>query len=656
LNISRRPSTASNLEASEEVTNEISNIRSNSGSPLDSSTKEFMESRFGHDFSKVKIHTDETAVRSPNLVDALAYTIGNDIVFGQGQYQPDTSQGRRLLAHELTHTLQQTYETNKTVYREPQPPTISGGSQGPPSRRIYIDGSVIDQIYRGNFQAGNALRQMLSSGAEVYVPAQIYDELVNNPGLPRTASANRVLLDELGIRKGPATTLAQRVPTYETNITKIKSGSTVLGADDARLVAEARAGGGEVWSFDRAFRKDPNNVEQSFGVRVSPESQLPLAPHGKKADYRLGRQILRLPPRDISRTGVVSEPTRLAPMEPAARTVGGEIGGSRGGTPPIGPSTPPAGPTREPMQESPSRPSATSQEPKPSVVAHPSTRPSTSPPIAVTGEVKTGQATIEYDFSKGKSETKLKSINLSDYPPDKQGKITGFFRDKPVLSHFASVAASAGIQYASDKALQAIESHYSKAIQGARKEFLDKYPTRYDLLQERGIAELEEEYNAAMDKIESLGFASIQEMLIDPKGWIRDLKGAFEYQHAMTSLQEQIYGLKEELSWMADDIQNRANVLRRMARNLEEAFIWIHSNLVGSIPIVYYQSFTLWSVMGTLRNLGDRLGNFSGDIQKRKREYGELYESLDKELDEISPTLKPYWELYRKEIIESLKE
>jgi hypothetical protein len=107
MEISRKPSATSDLQISNRVTNEIKDVVSRGGSPLDANTKAFMESRFGFDFSNVKIHTDETAARSSNLVNALAYTIGNAIVFAQGQYQPNTSIGRSLLAHELTHVIQQ---------------------------------------------------------------------------------------------------------------------------------------------------------------------------------------------------------------------------------------------------------------------------------------------------------------------------------------------------------------------------------------------------------------------------------------------------------------------------------------------------------------------------------------------------------------------
>jgi hypothetical protein len=76
------------------------------GRPLDDSTRAFMEPRFGHDFGRVRVHTDEHAAESARAVNALAYTVGRDVVFGAGQYRPATAEGRRLLAHELTHVVQ----------------------------------------------------------------------------------------------------------------------------------------------------------------------------------------------------------------------------------------------------------------------------------------------------------------------------------------------------------------------------------------------------------------------------------------------------------------------------------------------------------------------------------------------------------------------
>lgn len=81
---------------------------SSPGQPLGSDERQFFESRFGQDFSRVRIHTDPTAARSAQEVGAQAYTVGHRVAFNQGRYAPNTPSGRELLAHELTHVVQQT--------------------------------------------------------------------------------------------------------------------------------------------------------------------------------------------------------------------------------------------------------------------------------------------------------------------------------------------------------------------------------------------------------------------------------------------------------------------------------------------------------------------------------------------------------------------
>src|SRR2546421_619809 len=82
-------------------------VGSGGGSPLDRDTKGFMESRLGADFGDVRVHTDATASESARSVQAHAYTIGSDVVFQSGKYQPESDSGERMLAHELTHVVQQ---------------------------------------------------------------------------------------------------------------------------------------------------------------------------------------------------------------------------------------------------------------------------------------------------------------------------------------------------------------------------------------------------------------------------------------------------------------------------------------------------------------------------------------------------------------------
>ena len=81
-------------------------LRSSSRS-LEPATRASLESRFRYDFSKVQVHTDSTAERSARAIQARAFTVGRDVVFGEGQYSPQTRDGQRLLAHELTHVVQQ---------------------------------------------------------------------------------------------------------------------------------------------------------------------------------------------------------------------------------------------------------------------------------------------------------------------------------------------------------------------------------------------------------------------------------------------------------------------------------------------------------------------------------------------------------------------
>ena len=86
------------------------------GQPLDEATRAFFEPRFGHDFSQVRVHTDTGAAKSARAVNALAYTVGKHVVFGDGEFAPGTTEGNSLLAHELTHVIQQRFSTSLNTH------------------------------------------------------------------------------------------------------------------------------------------------------------------------------------------------------------------------------------------------------------------------------------------------------------------------------------------------------------------------------------------------------------------------------------------------------------------------------------------------------------------------------------------------------------
>ncbi|MBC9251679.1 hypothetical protein A9179_15505 [Pseudomonas alcaligenes] len=122
------------------------------GRPLDADTRSFMEERFGSDFGAVRIHDDSAAAASARDVDAHAYTVGNNVVFGAGQYQPHSDSGRHLLAHELAHTVQQQGLQRAGV--------SNLADQGPDYQRLEREADfAADSVMRGQPLASGVLSQ-----------------------------------------------------------------------------------------------------------------------------------------------------------------------------------------------------------------------------------------------------------------------------------------------------------------------------------------------------------------------------------------------------------------------------------------------------------------------------------------------------------------
>ena len=161
------------------------------GKPLDTGMRSFMESRFGHDFSQVKIHTDAVAAKSANAINALAYTSGNHIVFNEEQYALQTDSGKKLLAHELTHVVQQ-----------------SSGIQPKTIQRRVIDRNVVTNntmLTRLGLTRQEVIDTLIDADADAIQLAQNAEDTLttqlNNArsGDPVDASEETILNEELGL-------------------------------------------------------------------------------------------------------------------------------------------------------------------------------------------------------------------------------------------------------------------------------------------------------------------------------------------------------------------------------------------------------------------------------------------------------------------------
>jgi outer membrane protein OmpA-like peptidoglycan-associated protein len=145
------------------------------GSPLSAAVRSFMEPRFGNDFSQVRVHTDSAAVQMNQDLHAQAFTHGSDIYFGTGKYQPESTEGKQLLAHELTHVVQQTGAVQpRTIMRQdldggvataPPQPTDAGPVAGVPTDATADPNAIpedLQQFRDHGAYPGDALGQTIT--------------------------------------------------------------------------------------------------------------------------------------------------------------------------------------------------------------------------------------------------------------------------------------------------------------------------------------------------------------------------------------------------------------------------------------------------------------------------------------------------------------
>ncbi len=136
------------------------------GEPLHAELRSFFEPRFGHNFERVRVHTDSAAAASSQDLDALAYTRGRHIVFAPGQFEPQTERGQRLLAHELTHVVQQGWarpERIQRAYLAPTPEAIAIRDVPEPAVSIAAQEDETPEIQRAPGPPGAAPAPALAS-------------------------------------------------------------------------------------------------------------------------------------------------------------------------------------------------------------------------------------------------------------------------------------------------------------------------------------------------------------------------------------------------------------------------------------------------------------------------------------------------------------
>ncbi|HSL71949.1 MAG TPA: DUF4157 domain-containing protein, partial [Longimicrobiales bacterium] len=200
----RRSSSAA-TSSTTSVPGVVNEVLRKSGAPIDPAERVWLESRFGHDFSRVRVHDDARAAESADAVNARAYTVGSHVVFGAGEYQRGSTESRKLLAHELAHVVQQSGAPRESGKAAPQPglqmaaATAIGGEHDPEELEAEAVAERVTQgLAHGN--APPALAQkpgMLQRVARANAPTL---NLAVAPAAPVTAPARASFATGFGLR------------------------------------------------------------------------------------------------------------------------------------------------------------------------------------------------------------------------------------------------------------------------------------------------------------------------------------------------------------------------------------------------------------------------------------------------------------------------
>lgn len=250
----------------------VHDVLRSSGGPLEASALQFMEARFSRDFNRVRVHTDAAAASSARQINALAYTAGNNIVFGAGQYSPHTDKGKALLAHELTHVVQQTSHgggrptvqrfTDYTALEQGMGSSLGWVNPSGNALKVSDDGQLaVEDLGWGSSRISWAEPTKISSansilkaqGSKVELKTGASNVSGNPPGVPMGKVVKLTEVQPVDAATGTSLTLIAAC---------MKACRQVMGiADTETTVSVTKGAAGKVDEFGKPFT--------AFGARTS---------------------------------------------------------------------------------------------------------------------------------------------------------------------------------------------------------------------------------------------------------------------------------------------------------------------------------------------------------------------------------------------------
>ena len=638
------------------------------GEPLDSSTRSFMEPRFGWDFSHVRIHSDPVAQQAARDLSARAYTVGQNIVFAENQFSLATHDGRSLLAHELAHVVQQSGGFSPavpTVQRAPaDPPKFFDLSRGPLTRAerqelrqlrakrglpvqatkdretivgilILEDGErlEIDSSELGGESAGVSraeTRKGPGSGASRYNRTHVETwagEAMRKRGLKRA-----VLL----LEKEPCAVCGGYPKGHPEESTRTPAASAVLPEDGQLLAVDEE--------HVTYLRQAPTQPRTGGGTS---KAKTPQAPP-KKAPAAEVEQSKATPSKTPPESPKPSPVAAKAPQAPL--------------------STEPAASQTEPHKApAPKVEPSTIRAPKipPGAGETPGSEP--APIKTMPAPAKTPEPAISRPGEPGAAPTKLPAeFYLAAYPPYKQGPVLGKFNAVTIQTAVALINGAITIgSLATQKDISAfgfVISHFDTEIDDASAELNARYPASIALREEYQVDLRARDYQAAIDQLEApsktlaLAAAGLKlsqqgtdkekqaEMEAVARAiassvnfeqiWQNFSRAGSSYDLALSFLEGRIAEPQaDQLYLIAQDLDRRSSALSSVADELQQLFFKAASSppmhaAMAMSDLVEGAVIDLHRMSEAFGNIAQRLHGLADTTRSRAQDYRNSLDSL----------------------------
>lgn len=480
---------------------------------------------------------------------------------------------------------------------------------------IWLDNNIVDRAWKGDVDVRNKLAEFRGQGRKLLIVPWVKNEFTEGDWTAETGTdAKGRYTPPVGERGMPANYRAKAEAFLkEQGIEVDTAGDKIPNQKRQSYIWDTKAPTGEVSNKDRMVL---GQIKASAEARGVANPQVYTAEQGSKA------MVSQSKGWGITPVVHAEPPKPPVTPKPGVKPPGGSGSGGAGGAPPPTGGAPPATGGKD-------APSAGKAAGK---------------------AAKAGTRALA---------PKPPKLDLADYPPERPGRVTRFFDDRPVLKKAGLIGAGTAISYAQGKLYEAIEKHFDAAIEEGGREFRKHYPAAASLKQAANLDALRQPINAKLaeamratrrgppdpkafgnDRVAGLKalIAYLQGRKADKNAVKAFDKAAQDYVDAMADVVGKLAALRKDLDPIAADIGRRAGFLGHTGTYLEDLF-WEVVPVAVAVPVAYYQWLDVYNLAGLFKRLSAHVGGLEVEIRGVAASYDRALEELYAEMQAMSEAL-----------------